>query len=224
MNRRRSAGPRRRPDDHGFTLIEVTVTMGIMSVVMVIFTTAILQVYRSVNATESLSTAQSQLQVAFQRFDRELRYASWIAQPGQVGTTWYVEYAAADPTQCRQLRFETPTTPAAGVNARGVLQLIQWTRGTPPAAGARGQTVASTLVTGGADAPFERQLAGATPFADPSAAAIGENFATDFQRLRVRLATQVGGKTTAVDTTFTALNTSRDTPATNLCSEGRPTS
>ena len=48
---------------------------------------------------------------------------------------------------------------------------------------------------------------------------------TDFQRLRVRVASQVGGKEPPrVDTTFTALNTSRDTPATNLCSEGRPTS
>ena len=135
MNRRRSAGPRRDPDDRGFTLIEVTVTMGIMSVMLVIFTTAILQVYRSVLTTESLSTAQSQLQIAFQRFDREVRYASWIAEPGRVGTTWYVEYAASDPTQCRQLRFETPATPTTSVNARGVLQLIRWTRGTPPAAG-----------------------------------------------------------------------------------------
>jgi hypothetical protein len=61
------------------------------------------------------------------------------------------------------------------------------------------------------------------PFATPSSAGAGANFATDFQRLRVRLATQVGGSTTAVDTTFTALNTSRDTQATNNCSEGRPT-
>ena len=215
--------PRRRSDDQGTTLIEITVTMGIMSVMMVIFTTAILQVYRSVNATETLSAAQSQLQVAFQRFDRELRYASWIAQPGKVGTTWFVEFAAADPTQCRQLRLETPATPAAGADAGGVLQLIRWTRGTPPAAGARGQTVASTLVTDGPDAPFERQAAGVMPVVSPSPGAIGANFAPDFQRLRVRLTTRVGGNTTGVDTTFTALNTSRATEAVNDCSEGRPT-
>lgn len=215
--------PRRKSDDQGTTLIEVMVTMGIMGILMVIFTTAILQVYRSVTATESLSAAQSQLQIAFQRFDRELRYASWIAQPGKVGTTWFVEFAAADPTQCRQLRLETPSTPAAGADARGVLQLIRWIRGTPPAAGARGQTIASTLVTDGADPPFERQAAGVMPLVNPSADAVGANFAPDFQRLRVRLTTRVGGNTTAVDTTFTALNTSRDTDPVNNCSEGRPT-
>jgi prepilin-type N-terminal cleavage/methylation domain-containing protein len=216
--------PRRKPDDSGFSLIEITVTMSILSVLMVIFTTAILQVYRTVAATESLSSAQSQLQVAFQRFDRELRYATWIAVPAKVGTTWYVEFAAADPTQCRQLRFETPATPGLSVDAGGVLQMVRWTRGTPPVAGARGQTVASTLVTNSPDPPFERQAAGAMPYANPSAPVVGANFATDFQRLRVRLSTQVGGKITAVDTTFTALNTSRDTQAANQCSEGRPTS
>ena len=113
--------------------------MGIMSVVMVIFTTAILQVYRSVNAsTESLSTAQSQLQIAFQRFDRELRYASWIAEPGKVGTTWYVEYAACRSHPVPATPVRAPTTPAAPVSTPdGVLQLIRWTRGAPPAAGAR---------------------------------------------------------------------------------------
>jgi prepilin-type N-terminal cleavage/methylation domain-containing protein len=222
MNRRGTTVPPRRADDSGLSLIEIMVTMGIMSVLMVIFTTAILQVYRTSAATESLSAAQSQLQIAFQRFDRELRYASWIAQPGKVGTTWYVEFAAADATKCGQLRLETPAGPASGADAAGVLQLVRWARGTPPAAGARGQTVASNLVTDSADPPFERQTAGAAPFADPSAEVVGEDFATDFQRLRIRLTSRVGNQSTAVDTTFTALNTSRDTPAANNCGEGRP--
>jgi prepilin-type N-terminal cleavage/methylation domain-containing protein len=218
MSRRRSL----RPDDAGFSLVELMVTMGVMSALMAIFTTAILQVYRTVSAVESVSVAQSQLQLAFQRLDRELRYASWIGQQGTVGTTWYVEYAGADPTGCGQLRLTAPSGSDTGADANGVLQLIQWTRGTPPAAGAKGTTLASLLVTGGADPPFLLQPAGSAPYYDPSASSVGTNFATEFQRLRIRLTTRVGSRSTQVDTTFTALNTTRNTSATNGCREGRP--
>jgi len=217
------AEPRGTDDDAGTTLIEIMVTMGIMSILMVIFTGAILQVYRASSATESLSTAQSQLQLAFQRTDKEIRYASWIGVPGKVGTAWYVEFAGADATKCGQLRL------AAGAgdddaDAYGVLQLIRWTRGTPPAVGVRGQTLASQLVTNGANPPFVLQTPGALPYLNPTVDAIGANFAADFQRLRIQLTSRVGGRTTQADITFTALNTSHDTSATNNCSEGRPTS
>jgi prepilin-type N-terminal cleavage/methylation domain-containing protein len=219
----------RRPDpgtqggnDAGFSLIEVMVTMAVMSVVMVLFTAAILQAYRTSTTAESISAAQAQLYRAFQRFDKELRYASWIAQPGQVGTAWYVEFAAADATQCRQLRFETsPSLPQDnGTDGRGVLQLVTWTSDAPPAAGTRGRTVASQLLTNGVAAPFARQAAGTSPFA--GSGSVGTGFTTDFDRLRITLTARVGGSTAQVDTTFTALNTSRNTPAVNDCSRGRP--
>jgi hypothetical protein len=38
--------------------------------------------------------------------------------------------------------------------------------------------------------------------------------------LRVRLLAKVSSSTADVDTTFTALNTSRSTPATHVCSKG----
>jgi prepilin-type N-terminal cleavage/methylation domain-containing protein len=209
-------GRDQRPDDAGFSLIEVMVTMGIMSVLMVIFTSAILQIYGTSATAETISFAQTQIQLGFQRFDRELRYASWIAVPGQVGTTWYVEFAGADPTQCQQLRLET------GADGDGVLQLFRWTRGTPPTSGTPGQTVASLIVMDDVDSPFVRQAAGSSPYLSPSADAVGADFATDFQRLRIRLTTRVGRESTQVDTTFTAMNTSRDTAAANDCSEGRP--
>jgi prepilin-type N-terminal cleavage/methylation domain-containing protein len=221
MCRRRSEGRRRSPDDAGFSLVELVVAMSVMSVLLVIFTTAILQVYRTVSATQSLSDAQAQLERAFQRTDRELRYASWIAQPGKVGTTWYVEYAGSDPTQCGQLRLEASGSDA-DADAHGVLQLVQWTRGTPPAAGARGLTLASLLVTDGTIPPFDLQTPSSAPYALPSAA-VGVNFSPEFERLRIRLTAREGGHTTQVDTTFTALNTTRDPLATSGCSEGRPT-
>jgi prepilin-type N-terminal cleavage/methylation domain-containing protein len=216
MTRRRTTNA---PDrgDAGFSLIEVMVTMGLMSVVMVVFTAAILQSYRASAKAESISIIQSQLRIAFQRFDRELRYASWIAQPGQVGTAWYVEWAGYDGSQCYQLRLETaPAGSQEGPNnAHGVLQLRTWPLATPPVAGASGQTLASNLADPGGSGPFERTDAGV--------ATGGSDFVPDFDRLRVRLTAQRGDSAASVDTTFTALNTSRNTPDTNDCSLGRPT-
>jgi prepilin-type N-terminal cleavage/methylation domain-containing protein len=206
-------------DDAGFSLIELMVTMGVMSILMVIFTTAILQVYRANSATESLSLAQSQLQLAFQRVDRELRYASWIGVPDKIGATSYVAYADADGLRCGQLRLADSS---AG-SADGVLQLIQWKRGTPSVLEAR-LTLSSMVVTDGVDPPFALQVGGATPYSNPAVGAVGTSFVTEFQRLRIRLTTRVGNRSTQVDTTFTALNTTRKTLETNDCNEGKPTS
>lgn len=209
----------RRSDDAGYSLIEVLVTTGIMSVVLTMFTTAMLQAYRATGRAESYSIAQSDLHRAFQRFDRELRYASWVGVPGTVGTgastVYYAEFAGADGESCLQLRLEPGDQSGNARNGRGILQLLRWTAGSPPASGARGQTVASNLVVD-ATPPFERQAADAKPYSD-------SDFTSDLQRLRIRLTSRVDGATARVDTTFTALNTSRDTPAANRCQEGRPT-
>jgi prepilin-type N-terminal cleavage/methylation domain-containing protein len=213
MTRRRPASAR---DDAGFTMVEIMVTMGVMSVVMVVFTAAILQMYRTSAKAESISIVQAQLQTAFQRFDRQLRYASWIAQPGQVGTAWYVEWAGYDGSQCHQLRLETASTSDQDSpnDGHGVLQMLTWPRATPPTADTPGQTIAANLVTPDSSGPFDRQIPTVTG---------GTGFSPDFQRLRVRVTARVGDSTAQIDTTFTALNTSRNTPATNDCSQGRPT-
>jgi prepilin-type N-terminal cleavage/methylation domain-containing protein len=216
MRRRHAARPER--DDAGFTLTEVMVTLGVMSVVMVIFTGAIIQVFRTSTKAESISFIQTQLQTAFQRFDRQIRYASWIAEPGQVGTAWYVEWAGYDGSECYQLRLETAPATGDGSsdNGRGVLQMLTWPRATPPVAGTAGQTIAADLAVPDSSGPFIRQV--------PSLAVDGvTGFSPDFQRLRIRITGQRGDSTAQVDTTFTALNTSRNTPATNDCSKGRPT-
>lgn len=194
-------------DDEGTTLAEMVVTMLVMSVVMSVFTGAILQIYRATVRTETSTTAAAQLRQAYQRLDKVIRYASWIATPGRVGTSWYVEFADADPTAtngCGQLRLDN----------RGVLQLLQWTAGSPPTAGQAGQTLASQLVVDSVVSPFIMQAAGST--------AAGAGFTVDYQRLEVRVTASVNQVNTVLDSTFTALNTARTTPTTNTCSEGRP--
>jgi len=216
---------RRRLGDEGTTLAELLVTMAVLSVVMIMFTAATMQVYRTVTATESLSDAQNELGRAFQRFDRELRYASGITNPATLGSGTYVEFAGADPTRCYQLRL---VPGPAGTDAQGVLQLRTWVKGSPPGPVTRGQTLASQIVTTGAAPYFERQLYNAKPYASPTVTPtggpVGTRFQTLFQRLRIRLTTRSGAGTAQIDTTFTALNTTNETPETNACIEGRPTS
>lgn len=203
---------RDRADD-GVTLIEVMVTMAVMSVVMAVFTTGILQVYRSILPAESAAGAQAELRRVYQRLDKEVRYASWIAPPGKVGTVWYVEFAALG-TECGQLRLDTVSQ---------VLRLVRWTAGSPPSAGPVGLVLGSQLLVDGGEPPFKRQEAGSMPYASASPALdAGTGFAPDHQRLRVHLAATVGSSTSRLGGTFTALNTSRDTTGTNACSEGRP--
>jgi type II secretory pathway pseudopilin PulG len=211
---------RQRADD-GTTLVEIMVTMGIMSIMMVIFTSAILQIYRTTTATESLTSAQSQLRTAFERFDQQLRYASWIAEPGLFGTAWYVEFAGPTPTDCFQLRLETEAAGAEEADGQGLLQLLTWTQGRPPPVGQPGQTIAGQILTTGVEPFFDRQSVNEMPYAIPSANAVGADFATVLQRLRIRLTTKVEAGTAQIDTTFTGLNTSADVTG-NACSEGRP--
>jgi hypothetical protein len=189
---------------------------------MAIFTAGVIQVYRSVGTSENTATSQTQLRLALQMLDREVRYASGITVPSStaVGGAWYVEFLAANPSTsqpvCRQLRLDSS----------GVLQQLTWTPGSPPTAGTRGQTLASQLDTpgGAVPLPFDRQVAGSLPYASPSAsAAPGGAFSPDYQRLRLRLTARTGTMTTSSDVTFTALNTSRATKDSNVCIEGRPT-
>jgi prepilin-type N-terminal cleavage/methylation domain-containing protein len=215
---------RRRADDAGFSLIEIMVTLGVMGAMMAIFTGAILNIYKTTTATETLTTAQAQLRLAFQRFDRELRYATWVALPGKVGNVWYVEFMAPAGGGCRQLRLDTaPTGSGTTADGLGVLQLMQWTPGSPPAASQKAQTLASQILTTNVPSFFERQSVNDAPFASAGANAVGTDFATSFQRLRIQLTVKVAAGTAQIDTTFTALNSSANLPDTaNACSEGRP--
>jgi prepilin-type N-terminal cleavage/methylation domain-containing protein len=202
-----------RADDAGVSLVEVMVTLAVMGVVMAVATAGILQTYRAVATTEATAGTQSELRRVHQRLDKVIRYASWVSSPGQAGATWYVEFAMIGGT-CAQLRFDTGS---------GVLQMHQWTAGSPPAAGQPGQTLGSQLVLDGTAPPFQRQAAGSMPYASPGPAVdAGASFAPDYYRLRVRLAAQNGRGVSRLDATFSALNTSRDMAGTHPCSEGRP--
>jgi prepilin-type N-terminal cleavage/methylation domain-containing protein len=188
-----------RNRDGGFTLVESLISMTIMLVVMLMFTTGVLRIFRSANTTEQISVAQSQVYRAFQRIDKEIRYAAGISTPGTVGGSPHVEFLTTHTGSnvCVQLRLD--------VSARQ-LQRRTWTLGAGPD-------------EDDAWFPLASEVSAATPFSYlPPAGAF------TFQRLRIRLeaAAAAGtGPVAATDVTFTALNTDPDTESTTVCGEGR---
>lgn len=205
---------RRRPaGDAGVSMVEVLVTMAIMTTVGAVFTGAILQAYGAANKVETRAQAQAQVRLAFQRLDREIRYAYGISAPSTAqeaaadSGTWYVEFLRVDSQtgvpECRQLQLKN-----------GKLSLRRWTPSAPPASGQAGTVLASdidmnvfaTASAPGSPVPLERQVAGSTPFASA-----GSHYSPEFQRLRLRLVTVVGDQRMSSDVTFTALNTTRAT-------------
>jgi prepilin-type N-terminal cleavage/methylation domain-containing protein len=204
------AGRLRARDDAGVTLIEVVVGMSIMSIVMAVFTVGILQTYRSVNKSTSLSTAQSQINIAFLRLDKEIRYATSISQSGQSGGDWYVEYLIKDRTgtaTCTELRLDSA----------GQLTRRTWPDGSTPRPWKDWPPLVSDIGTVGRDAED-------APFSFPPSDAVNDKAA--FQRLRVRLEARSGAGDTATstqtDVTFTALNAPLSSdPDTTVCIDAR---
>jgi prepilin-type N-terminal cleavage/methylation domain-containing protein len=191
----------------GVTMIEVVVSLTLMAVLMTIFTTAVIEVYRNVNQTEAISTGQSQLNTIFLRLDKEVRYASGISQPIQrPGSNWYVEYLNTSRGNeiCTQLRL----------TSTGQLQRRTWNRSQTSIEPSGWAVLGSDLGTVTGSVPFEFVPA------DPSRPSAGANF----QQLRVTLAA-LGGrdhKQIAASTiAFAALNTSLATASADICIEGR---
>jgi prepilin-type N-terminal cleavage/methylation domain-containing protein len=193
----------RATGDAGVTLIEVIVSTTIMSILMAVSTAGMLQMYRSATKSEVLAQAQAQMQQAYMRLDREIRYASEISTPGKVGSDYYVEYQLTDSAsvlQCVELRLTAATA---------TLERRMWADATTPTG--NWNTLADNVTSSLAGNPFTL------------------TDGTLFQALRI----QVKGSTTTnsspvvtgTDATFTALNTNDviegGSTTHTVCSAGR---
>ena len=91
-------------------MVELTVAMAIMALMMAMFLTSVVQMFQGANKTDSIAAAQSQISIAFQRLDREIRYAEGISTP-TTAAPWYVEYVTAHTgtAVCTQLWLDTAT-------------------------------------------------------------------------------------------------------------------
>ncbi len=221
MKRLTGATATRGREDAGLTLIEVLVAQAVLGVFMILFTAAAQQMFGTTNRTESLSTAQSQLQIALQRLDKEIRYASVIDPAGQVGDTWYVEYlttVSGQPT-CTGLKL-----------ADGKLWRAAW-----PQSADRPSLTWLPLASGVAAGPDQKQDPFQTLASDP-------DVGVRHSRLRLHLSVAAGAgadaATAETNITFTAVNSSVQTlkddvfapgggPASPVtprsCPNGRPT-
>lgn len=211
MIRRHLARLRTGPDD-GVTLMEMVIAMTITAMFMSMFTAAVLQMYGVLDRSDSTSVVQAQLNVAFLRVDREIRYAAGITTPGQGSggsTDWYVEYLNTATSTCGQLRLHLAT----GDTTKS-LQMRTWgSAASPPSSW-------TTLASG---------LTATTPFTVMAA-----DDTSDFERLELVVTAQSGNGRTAAsrlsDITFTALNSRPQTdPQTgdlvpidpSICIQGR---
>lgn len=200
-----STGPRGGTDD-GVTTIELVVSMTIMAVMMTVFTTGVLQMYRAANKTESLSTAQSQLNTVFLRLDKLVRYASGLTVVDERDGGHYVGLLAVTAAPSPSTTARTRERCYALRLKDGQMRITEWNDGVL-------QTSAPlwTPIAGDVHPP-----AGGRPFTVTPASA-----SNPFMQLRLHLVATVGSGTqgTRTDTKvgFTALNTSLTTPATPVC-------
>jgi type II secretory pathway component PulJ len=187
--------------DDGVTLAEMAVTTSIMSAVMAIFTTGVVQLFKAGDNNELVALTQSQLNTAFLRLDRNLRYASGISQDRDKGDDEVVEYVNTDtPTgqpECAQLELN---------KAKKVLRRQVWPQTTKPTG--RWAVLANEVDVA------------ASSFSLPDSLSD-----TGFQRLKITLVVTTNpgrGHTTAkTEVTFTALNSTRGTDPAKVCPEAR---
>lgn len=191
--------------DQGVTVLEVSIGMVIMSFFMVIFTTGIVQMFRSASDYEATQASQSRLNLAFERLDEEIRYARRISTPVTDSTgAWFVEYQNTNksPATCTQLRLKQKDNDWD-------LQRRTWPSGTVPQPG-RWTTVAAAI----------KPAASANPFAVSATT-------SRLQQLTLTLAARyaTSGKATEIrDTTFFFVarnSTATDSTNSQICSEGR---
>lgn len=189
-----SAGPaaRLRAADDGFSLMELMVSMALMSIVTIISASGFVHMFRTSAQTETAARTQTSTLLSFSKLDRDVRYAERINAPylrtnGDFAVDFVIRNDRGS-AQCVRL-----TLPAAG----GALTRLQWPQaGTP--AGAIPATVALDMRSAnGSSTPFTRIPAGTQ----------GSNL----DRLRIQLQSTIGvtgaGATRTFDLRFTALNT-----------------
>lgn len=193
--------------DRGFALMEVLAAMGVMAVFFAMFTGAVVTTFDSSNHSQAVAHTTQELSQAFERLDTQVRYASYLATPGQVagdGNNWYVEMQDANdnPALCRQLRVD---------QASSQLQQRSWPVGGSPSPWV---PLATGVVNGaatGASAPF---------------VVTRPDQRVRSTQLTLNLVTSAGSGggtvTSQTQLTFTALNTNLTSPQGGLCTGMRP--
>jgi type II secretory pathway component PulJ len=180
-------------DERGDSLIELIVGMTIMVVFLAMFSASIVMISRTSSHAEAVESTASDVNFAFLRLDKQVRYAASISKPGTAGAAsdWYVEFLTTNTgsSKCTQLRLATDVSELQArtwtVTEAGYSDLTAWTP--------YGNSVTSGGVTNAStDPPF-------TLLTDSP---------TSLERLNVQLVATSGNPavSSALDVTFTAIN------------------
>ena len=188
----------RAAGDAGFSMAEVLVSMAVMSIVMAIASTGFYEMFHTTDTAEASATAQVELQAAFNKLDREIRYAYRVNEAYSDTTNWYIDYVFIDDAgknQCVQLSL-----PRAG----GTLKRRQWPY--PAAISGPAAAVANNLISARLDNGTPKQLI--NPFVLEASGDGG----SDLDRLNVKVNSVVGADQSKqglreYDLQFTAMNT-----------------
>ena len=116
----------------GMTLVELVVAMSMLSVVLLIFTSVLASVQRSVVVNQRYSEANDEARLALQQLDRELRSGNVINDPADAITGF-----TDAPANQRLLIYTQANLPTRGeaqcelwkVTADAKLQVRRWTPG-----------------------------------------------------------------------------------------------
>jgi hypothetical protein len=201
---------RSRPaGDEGTSLMELIIGMAIMAIFMSMFTGAIVLMTSTANKVEAVTSSAGQVNQAFLRMDKLVRYASMISAPARstvAGGTgdWYVELSipnSAGAAICTQLRDDLTTQQ---------LQQRTWnvTSDQVASAASAWQPIASSITNTAADVPF----------------VAGTNTKSLFKQLQINLTSTIihpTKSTSSASATFTALNSTL-IPTTPCQDWGRP--
>jgi prepilin-type N-terminal cleavage/methylation domain-containing protein len=214
---------RRRVDgDDGMTLMELMVGMGIMTIFMAIFTTAVVAMFSSTSKTQAVKNSSTELNTVFDRLDRQVRYASAIDQPIQTtisptNVEWSVAFRTDDPTSttsatCNELKIRQV---AGGTSQQLVAR--NWTRTTNTDGTTSASNVSAWSQLAGGITLTDLTGTTVTPFALPA-----PTDGITAQRLSLKLAAVDGnGKAKATSfsqITFSALNSTASSTGT-ACTE-----
>ncbi|MFB9377824.1 type II secretion system protein J [Kineococcus gynurae] len=82
----------RRDADAGYTMVELLVAMSIFTVLLTVFLSGLLVVYKDTAKTQAVGASADALRSSFLRLDRQVRYADAVNFPGTVNGTDYVEF------------------------------------------------------------------------------------------------------------------------------------
>ncbi len=95
----------RRPSgEAGVSLVEALVAMVIFVTLIAVMTSAVAAMTANMRQAEGVSLATDQVRLAFQRLDKQVRYANAINAPGEGDDGmggWYVELSLEDPDEAR---------------------------------------------------------------------------------------------------------------------------